>query len=40
MLHASDMLAARNELGPLNLDYAQADKKMLQQALKLKKRFG
>ena len=39
-LHASDMLAARNELGTLNLDYAEADKKMLEQAKKLQKRFG
>lgn len=40
ILHTSDMLAARNELGTLNLDYAEADKKMLEQAKKLQKRFG
>ena len=40
ILHASDMLDARNELGTLNLDYAEADKKMLVQAKKLQKRFG
>lgn len=40
ILHASDMLDARNELGTLNLDYAEADNKMLDQAKRLKKRFG
>ena len=40
ILHTSDMLAARSELGTLNLDYAEADKKMLEQAKKLQKRFG
>ena len=40
MIHAADMLNARTELGTLNLDYAEADKKMLEQAKKLKHRFG
>lgn len=40
ILHASDMLATQSELGTLNLDYAEADKKMLVQAKRLKKRFG
>jgi len=39
-MHAVDMKVARSELGPLNLDYAKADKAMLKQALKLRKRFG
>lgn len=40
ILHASDMLDARSELGTLNLDYAEADNKMLDQAKRIKKRFG
>jgi len=40
ILHASDMNIARNELGTLNLDYAEADNKMLEQAKKLQRRFG
>ena len=39
-IHAVDIEVARSELGPLNLDYAEADKVMLKQALKLRKRFG
>jgi hypothetical protein len=34
------MNIARNELGTLNLDYAEADNKMLEQAKKLQRRFG
>ena len=40
ILHASDMNIARNELGTSNLDYAEADNKMLEQAKKLQKRFS
>jgi hypothetical protein len=40
ILRATDMLDARRELGTLNLDYAEADKRMLAQAKRLKKRFG
>lgn len=40
ILHASDMLTARKELGPLNLNYAEADRKMLEQAKRLQKKLG
>ena len=40
ILHALDMLVARSELGTLNLDYAEADRKMLMQAKRLQKRFS
>lgn len=40
ILHASDFLAALNELGPLNLDYASVQEQMLQATARLMQRIG